>query len=758
MYCPKCGANLPEASKFCSSCGSSLAEPAQQQKERENIISEAGKPEKERALVKPKKKSKLPRMLIAAAMVVVIIAGSLTVKGAIGSFGKSGNTYVYLSDGKYELLTNPEKNNAIEIASSRGSSASESLVAFSGDGKYLYYFSKFDPIANTGTLCRAEYGKLKKNSSKNDKYIEIIASNVRADYTMPNNKAMLYQNGDSTLYYYDGVSSIQIAKSVNWYKSDGSRLIYETGASDEGPAMYSAMLSSIEDKNKLASNYTYTVSYNDLDHILYAKTNDENNSTLYVVGFDKEAQKLADKANCMYMSPEVTYYSTENGTGLNLYDYVEDSYQAADAGMTEPNLENYKIPQYKYVQLNKDTNPNDYEEIYTSCTQPLYFWNRGNTFEYAVEYYADKYPELQAFIDKYKETENEAGYFVVTDEIKKDLQNFSATLGQKYDGEWLEFCLAKEPNGYDYDYDSYYADKEVYDQAANRIAIRTELQNNENSYPVKSLYCYRNGEVSLVCNNMLDFRSYGNVVIYNTPDLITEPLNMEEVMDVSQVQALFSLNLEKQNYFVTGGSSSPVQLSANAAETLASANSNDAITLSSVPGVLFMNGSGGELSVALIDNGTVGNFEIISDDAAVLNTITADKMVYYASNIHESNGYSYGDLYVYDNGSRNQLAQDILLLNVFMYEDGAIMAYSNYNSSYGYELTQVDAKGDASVIADDVSQYIRVDSKNILYISDRDLYSYDGKEKKLITSNVDWVWSLSSMKKVNQLSSNYNYY
>ena len=44
------------------------------------------------------------------------------------------------------------------------------------------------------------------------------------------------------------------------------------------------------------------------------------------------------------------------------------------------------------------------------------------------------------------------------------------------------------------------------------------------------------------------------------------------------------------------------------------------------------------------------------------------------------------------------------------------------------------------VIADGVSWVRRVDKNTTLYISDNDLYSYDGKEKTRLLTDVDQMW------------------
>ena len=56
----------------------------------------------------------------------------------------------------------------------------------------------------------------------------------------------------------------------------------------------------------------------------------------------------------------------------------------------------------------------------------------------------------------------------------------------------------------------------------------------------------------------------------------------------------------------------------------------------------------------------------------------------------------------------------------------------------------IDSDGEATVIDDNVTQYIRVDESTVLYISDGDLYSYNGTESKKLKSDVEKIWSKNS--------------
>lgn len=756
MFCPNCGAELPDGSRFCGSCGVNLAELLGEVAS-EPVVQGTGTIEvpkvsvdEDNGYVKPGKKKKKGLITAIAVAVAVIAVVLVVVKGGLSS-GSSSNAYVYMSNGKYELLTNIKKNQSIEIASSKGDATFDSLLSFSPDGKYVYYYTKYDSISSTGSLCRAEYGKLKANSTKNDKYIEILATNVRLGFRFLSDGTVTYLNGEDNLYYFDGSESLQIAKSVNdYYTDDNNRLVYETGTYSEGGyTLYGVDLKDKDNKIKLAANYSSLYYVSDFDNIFYTKDDDDFNSTLYVVGFEEDSVELGDKVTYISCDDGVAYFTASNGTTLNLHDYVEDNLESDDTVIKEPDLEDYGVPTYGYYTLDRVSDPDEYDEIYTSCTVPVAFyrsWFSYKSLEYAAENDSEHANEYKAFVNKYKSREDENGYIVVTDDIKKDLKSLANTCGQGYDGEWLKFCFYKEQNGTDYDYDSYDADYEKYTAAVDRESIREELQKKENAYEVKTLYCYNKGSLKAINENVLNVLSCGNGILFNTTDLVTDRVKIENVYSVSDVTALFEVDKEAQNYVVltVEADATVMQMSESAAETYAEANESEYTRLVLSGSKMYMEGSSAGLSVASISDGVIGSFEIITDDGSICDY---DKStLYYISGEYTNNDHTYCDIYRYSDGKSTRIAQDVLDLKARLYSDEVVLAYTGYREYYGYELTMFDSKGNKTMIADDVTQYIRVDKSTILYISDNDLYVYDGKEKTLLQSGANYIWSQLQME------------
>ena len=656
MKCPKCGAALPEGAKFCGNCGARLtppAEPTQQVTVKAPTLPVAPVPEEVTA-VQPdlgaaaKKGPRGKLVGIAAAVVVlllVILAGLFFVLGRGGS-GK--NTYVLLQDGKYELLSSLKKTDLVEIASAKSEDSTDGLVQFSKDGKYLYFFTKYDSDNYTGTLCRAEYAKLKDGSSKNDKYITTIASNVKLWFYETKN-GLLYNNDAGTLYYYNGSEAVQLAKNASVASdvdSDTNEILYTRDNDDDTEDLYYVSLDKPEDPKKLEGKIAGTISTSDLKNILYTKGSDEDGYALYRTSIDGEPEKIANKYRGCYNDATngKLFYLKDTGKTVSLYDFVYDPYNVTE----EP--------------------------------------------------------------------------------------------------DWSDYRMLDSDGWYTYD-------DEGYSEAWDHYSMRKDLTSEDNALPLYDLYYYANGQETLVAQEVLSTQSAGNGFVYWGADMLEDQISIDDLDDAYDLRWTVSY---LEDYFMDDVDASKLSLYSETANTtvpltedtleLMQEGEHPGLYCYCVKDQLILSpndyGEAGALYAATIKNGELGGFTQIADDAEI-ETYDEDRF-YYTTGEYDKDDNSYADLYCYENGEPKRVAQDALGDEmVRIYEDGVISLYTDHNQN-GYELTLLQKDGTKNLIADDVTEYLRVDEDNLLYLSDGDLYCYDGKEKKRVATDVDYFWAKSS--------------
>lgn len=229
MYCPNCGYEINENSKFCGYCGKPL----------ENDLSV------------PKKKNtflaKIPFILIGLIVCYGVWRGAYA---AAHYFFAGHSAIAYISNNSLMLMQDIEDEEAITLTRMTNYRDSENFVHFSEDGKYVYYYSKYDTSTGTGSLCRAQVSKLRKDSNKNDKYIVRIDNNVLVSSTTFLDNAVYYQTKNKDLYYYNGKESVRIARDVEqYYVTEGDRIFYRIEE-----AIYVADINEIENASRIASN------------------------------------------------------------------------------------------------------------------------------------------------------------------------------------------------------------------------------------------------------------------------------------------------------------------------------------------------------------------------------------------------------------------------------------------------------------------------------------------------------------------------
>lgn len=784
MFCPNCGSELPEGARFCGACGAGLAaednppapvepeydpdaeatllapdlgfdrveekptapktppqKPVQPPKPAPDPVPEAAAVAVAEPDEKPKKKncpgffSRVNKVALIGVIAVVVVAILAAVLVKCVFFRAPKNAFLYFSNGKYQLMTSTEEDSAIKLANAKSDYVpyGSDAVKFTEDGKYVYFLTKYDSSTYTGTLNRAQYGKLKQNSDKNDKYIETVDSNVYS-FTPLGNGSVVYKTGDSDLYYFDGKDTQRIAKEIKSYgiSGDDKRLIYSVQNSrTDWYDLYAVELKSPEEREKIVEDAVGT--YNtkkDLNHILYTLANeDEDRYDLYVTDFAGESKLLAENVSYLTSSGEKYYYTVQTGSEP-LYDYVADDCATADAGLTQPNLNDYSIPNNYYYTLSIWSDPDAYDTIYTSCTH--YSLGFYGSMEDDKNYYEGfgstqgKAAALESFINKYQDKEDSDGYLEVTDEVKRDLMLLAQNLGYTSTF-WTQFCYYKYQSGYTYDYDAYYEAYDRYSEAADRISLRESLKDPENDLAVYSICCYDSGTVTTLAENVVGHELFTGGVAYRT---LSEDMEKVDIMNLSDVYSFYSA-FSPENIWdgacIDLDSATAFTLSDRVKEDL---EEMDYVSTAILDGQLYAQ-SGDGIFTATVDDGAVEELVEISDEGSLLGVV--DGKAYYG--IFEDD--TYFDLYVYDGKDSARLARDIRYAWVF--EDGALLVF-NDDDQYAY----LSAKGEKTVLYEDSSvgmTFYRLSDKSTLYHnSDGELYHFDGKESTRLARNVDRLW------------------
>ena len=370
LECPYCHTKLVENAKFCVNCGHSINED-------------------EYKGDRTKKKTSRNKFVIGGIVILFIVVGTgiymlgnskngLLFSGETDTENKFNSTsekqseviknindvetevvetednavYMYVANGRYMLVNDINKNEAIDLGNSYTEDMDSDLVTFTDNGKYVYFFTQYESSTESGTLCRAEIKKLKVESEENNNYIEIIDNNVNTGIQLLKDDRVVYRKEDGTLYYYNGSATIEISSNieVNAYRVDteNGRVVYEK-KDDEGNALYAGTVGESVEIKKIVSNIDYLGYFSDEGTVFYTIPSEQNGKdNLYVINQDVEGQKIADNITVVSMNPNEYYYTVDNGETLNLCDYIknlEGTYQVK-------NLYCYKNGELKLIADN----------------------------------------------------------------------------------------------------------------------------------------------------------------------------------------------------------------------------------------------------------------------------------------------------------------------------------------------------------------------------------------------------------------------
>lgn len=749
MVCPKCGKTVPDSAKFCGFCGAKLGgEDGGLVPKQETIAvkpTAAVRPVKVRpeggaaVAVKPKF-SGSKKIILAAAAVVILLAAVL---GFVLLGGRSGNAYICLSDGGYQLITDLDQGELVEIASTRSDYGD---LWFTPDGKYIYYFSKLDSQYGAGTLCRAEYGRMKANSSKNERYITVVATNASHDFDILEDGTILYTNEDNTLYYFDGETSHQVARDVDFYETevDGKgNLLYlvwdEDGAYDFSGTMYLTTLQEPEQSTRLDGDVASLLHLTDKGEIAYTRYTEEGVDLYRMTLQDRQPQLVDEDVEVQTWDDDRVLYSVlKEKRGLE--PYIEGTKETEQVKRSD-----YEIPTYTYYYINDAADAAEYDGLCTSIEVDGRFFVDILGGRYSIEEAANSNDALvseacQAFLTKYASYETNADGFVpVTDAVQADLQLLAQACGDP--GNWQLLCIGQRRTGTSYDWDAYNA-------AADRVSLWEDLLDADQYYlPVYTLKELKDGQSAVVRDDLSICGSVGSLVAFGSIDDLVNPVKVEEITTAADAAYLLSNDMDRYSRVLLYQPEEGETIEMSTADAAMMMDGGSLEQIERAGQYLFVQNGDGVLYVSPIQEGKAASFTVVSDSSSILG-VEDDKLYYRDGYYTDDDGGEYADLCVYQNGESSRLLTDVSPYAIWVYEDGSAAAKTYQDLDGTGELVLVDARGNKTTVADEVGSFARADDSHLLYISDEDLYLYDGKEKTRVATDVERIWCRDAMEPV----------
>lgn len=322
IFCPNCGEQTSSEFAFCQQCGAAITEEA---------VQVEAKPEEAKSVASGKKALSKRTLFIGGGIAVVVILAIL-ISALGGKGGSKGNYGLYLKDREI-VYTNFTEKGTQELTSrltgDLGSSESYiagigkelgDYIAFSKDGKRVFYPDRLDSSADGVTLYYRDINKPKAEPVKIDSDIQRYAID-------DSGSCVVYSKGsDGILYRHNLKDKEKIASDVVAFKvtSDCKKIGYR----NEDGSYY--IWYANKDTVKLASDISY-ISYitEDISTIYYVK----DDGLYKQVEGDSNKEKIASDVSSVvkvYDTGEIYYIKTES-EDIKLMDYVVNDTDATSS-------------------------------------------------------------------------------------------------------------------------------------------------------------------------------------------------------------------------------------------------------------------------------------------------------------------------------------------------------------------------------------------------------------------------------------------
>ena len=697
MNCVKCGKVLPDGSAFCAYCGApqgGAAAPEMQPVSKMQPVSEMQlafkmqpAPEMQPNPEKKRKRFLLPLIIgIAAVVVIAVVVGVVFLFGSdfFGSSGGSEKELVYMSnDGEIFYVKNMDSDKApISVCEVEGAEYGNNIY-LSSDGKYLYYMDDLKGDGS-GDLYRAELGKLKADSKKNDQYIVEIDSNVMCYQVFGDDQQVIYSKIDGTLIYFNGEDDEDIAENVSYYDwnldASGEYVIYERR--NDGTDIFGYDLAS-GDTVTIAERVEFMENgLENKDFIVYMTEDDEYVNDLYYSGVNGKSKKIASDVKYTYgcnAEEKSLYYLVEYEEERNLYDFFVDDSASMEI-MEEPQIKNFLQPATEQDAMT----------------------------DFDITYY-EMFPEELGNFYEGLSFDDESGM--------RYTHNYSDNNFYLYDEQTQQWFLL--------DAEAYNEAYEKYEDLGYRSQMLESLKDEKIYEEYYDLYYWKAGEEAVLVAENIDCNSIttdeaGLLVFYRklaaTADTGIPLSRIESYYDAWEYyeEAQDGREVDDTQYYYNGSEEAELD-GIVYDDDIAVSESKDQMVL------LLETEEGGMLACYAFKNGVLSDRKEITDDAAYGGAWNGDSF-YYFEDVFDSNG----DLYQYKDGESECILKDVWIYDVRIYEDGT---YTGYRDFYdGGELCIYNSNGDDRKIGKNIHTYTYINEDRILYMKDNSLYVYNGKK------------------------------
>lgn len=312
-------------------------------------------------------------------------------------------------------------------------------------------------------------------------------------------------------------------------------------------------------------------------------------------------------------------------------------------------------------------------------------------------------------------------HFYIVQEYDATYSIYSCVLGKERE------LIAKNVSFYLYkDGILYYLEKE-------------KLIDQEEEIYASKLFALKDGKANLIKENVVDISfNKGGYVAFNTMEILEKTKGLEEKD--------YDLKRFFEHYIVAPNSDKAIYVNP-------SKFSNREFFLFPFESKVYMLSTNKLLydtyilSVADVDNGTVGEFREVAKGE--LDILKAYKDRLYYKELKANNRF---DLYLLKDGGTKKIAENILGYQWFNNENGNILVI-NEEYEKTLDVSIYDADGKLFKDFKDVAAYRNKENENVpklalwqdesrIYsVNSYNLYQYDGKETKRIGGDARWMWS-----------------